>query len=67
MDAKRQGVRHLRAAAGVGRRLADGGGAVADKSWEPQVWLATVLDYDLVFFDKDEDRLESVPIAFAPK
>jgi putative transposase len=34
---------------------------------EEQVWLVSFLDYDLGFFDEDEDRVEPAPHPFALK
>ncbi len=33
---------------------------------DDQVWLVSFLDYDLGFFDRDEDRVEPGPNPFAP-
>lgn len=34
---------------------------------EDQVWLVSFLDYDLGFFDQDQDRVEPAPNPFAPE
>ena len=34
---------------------------------DDDIWLVTLLDYDLGFFDKDEDRVEPGPNPFAPE
>jgi putative transposase len=33
---------------------------------DDQVWLVSLLEYDLVYFDHDEDRMEPGPNSFAP-
>ena len=31
-----------------------------------EIWLVSFMDYDLGFFDQDEDRVEPAPNPFAP-
>ena len=42
------------------------GQVVGLREVEDQVWLVSFLDYDLGFFDQEEDRVEPAPNPFAP-
>ena len=42
------------------------GQLVGIREVDDQVWQVSFLEYDLGFFDKDEDRVEPGPNPFAP-